>query len=471
MKTMRQLLLLTFFVVTCVAVSAQDVRPTSYTLELTVLPEQNRIVSIANVSLEHAEALGSEVVFYLHGELRVDSIKVNDADIPFLQDKVFYAYNYSLVATKVSLESQEGILPKEITIHYSGFFHPSRARSPSDYMRVTEEGAFLRSYGYSLWFPVFLESNEKAHNVSFEKVTIKTPKEFTAVFVGNFVRSHTQGDSNISEWSAKDIDIFDAQCTASAFALLREDNYFVYSLKDQQSLEKARDISAFTKNLDALYKSNYGELGGSSQLHIMQMPQYGNISNHNVVGISSDLWREFDQKSFAGRTLAHEMVHPFVRLDVPKDDPLFALVIEGFPSYFYLPILAEHISEDFYQQFIRRVSDSYIQKQRTGKDRRGRSLPPERAILSIPADEIGVYKDVFVLNDRVLLFFDYIRRKLGKKQFMEFSKELFNLDRIDANSFESHTLKYMPNSKDDLALWLRSTEFPARLRVDTTTNK
>jgi hypothetical protein len=220
------------------------------------------------------------------------------------------------------------------------------------------------------------------------------------------------------------------------------------------------------KRLDGYYRSHYGDKDLGGQLHIMQMPQYGDISSGNVVGIKDEHWNKIDESPYATYTLAHEYVHPFVHARTPRSDPFYALMIEGFPSYFYLPALAEIHGEALYANDMKSwVEKGYLAKRRSGKDRRGRPLPEEKPLLRITADEVGAYKDSFVLSDRALLLLNYLRTRMGRIRFQEFTLELFGREEMNRTVFEEVVLRFLPDAKEDLKIWLDTTEYPKSLRL------
>jgi len=75
---------------------------------------------------------------------------------------------------------------------------------------------------------------------------------------------------------------------------------------------------------------------------------------------------------------------------------------------------------------------SHIERRRTGLDNHGRELPLEKPLYEIRADEIGVYKDRFVLHDRAPPFLDWLRRPMGETGFFEWARQLFALDSLDS---------------------------------------
>jgi len=333
-------------------------------------------------------------------------------------------------------------------------------------MRIDSEGVFLRSYPYSVWFPVFLEEEQDTYPVNFTRVLLRTPQEFRSVFTGTWIEDRIENGMRISHWSADSVDLFDAQWTARRFELKREKGFFIYSKNDPLSMEMAGHVLDIAKSLDGYYRTHYrdAELGG--QLHIMQMPRFGDISSGNVVGITDENWTTINEDPYATFTLAHEYVHPFVQARTPRSDPFYALMIEGFPSYFYLPALAEIHGEEIYSNTLKSwVEKGYLSKRRSGKDRRGRPLPEEKPLLEITPDEIRIYKDQFVLCDRALLLGNYLRSRLGKESFKELTLELFSREEMTRPVFEEVVLKYLPDAREDLRIWLTTTEYPKRLRL------
>jgi len=203
----------------------------------------------------------------------------------------------------------------------------------------------------------------------------------------------------------------------------------------------------------------------------MEMPRYGDISSGNVTGITADTWHAFETDVRRKRYLGHELVHPFVKVPVDRADPLWCLAIEGFPSYFHLPILAELLGDEWYNDFLKGIEKSYLDKKQTGKNWRGNPLPPEKPLLQIGADEFSSYKDEFVLSDRALLFFNYLYRKNGREKFLQFASDLFNRPRLDAASFRDIIHQNCDISEDDLTLWLNSSDYPARFHVENLSRK
>ena len=442
----------------------------SYELDVSLYPEESRMEGLSVVSFVDRPDL-SELVFYLHGELSIESIMHDNKHLPFQQEKVLYDYNYSMVATRVVVDIKTSVIKGKLSVKYGGFFHPSKARANSDYMRIDPSGVYLRSFGYSLWFPIFLEPGEESPEVSFSHVRLRTPKDYTAVFVGERLNDQVIGDSRVSEWRVSNISLFSVQCTAHRFSIHQSDNYFVYARQDNSSNKMIPKITDFATNLNRLLRKHYKANAKLQQVHILEMPRYGDISSGNLVGMSSDIWREFDSSKFPKQTLAHEFVHPFVQVNTPVNDPLRAFVTEGFPSYFHWPVLAELMGEDYYAEHMDWVHQGYLEKKASGMDRRGNPLPPEKPLLSITEEEIGLYKDRFILSDRAILFFDYLRRKMGKDKFIKFAKKLVNIETLNINIFHETILHYSSEMSVDLRLWLETSAYPVKFHRPSVKNE
>jgi hypothetical protein len=296
-------------------------------------------------------------------------------------------------------------------------------------------------------------------------VVLRTPKEFTAVFVGERVREQVVGDIRVSEWSAAGTDIFQAQCTARRFAITSVGSTTLYHDAGAASGAAARSLAAFAARLEERYRTRYRGDIKTKQVHLMEMPRYGDISSGNVTGLSSGSWLGVEKDSNAKRALAHELVHPFVDVGTPRTDKLYSLAVEGFPSYFHLPVLAELEGEDVYDTFLRWIERAYLANREKRKGPNPQASPLEKPLLQITADELGTYKDDIGLGDRALLFFNWIRGRIGKERFFDFARELLAHRPLDSTRFFEVVLRFIPGGEPDLKLWLETTEYPERLRV------
>lgn len=447
---------------TSIADNSHSPQVASYELDVAFFPERAAMKGAAIVRFNAPSFSGDSITWYLHGELRVDSVKVNGEPTEVRQDQVFYDYDYSLVANEAKIATA-GALPRTLHIYYSGYFNPSQARSPSDYMRIDNDGVYLRAYGYSLWFPVFLPARSDDYPVEFTRVTARVPSEFTGIFGGTRSLHRVVADTAISEWSASGMRLFEAQFTARRYNILESaTGVNVCYLPDSASTAAAHGILKFTVELITLYSGSYHTPGDAPQYFILEMPSYGDISSGSVTGLMESTWKVFNDNENAQRALAHELVHPYVHLDVPRGDSAYSLVVEGFPSFFHLPCVAKPRDAEFYNRFVGWMEKLYMDIRATGKDNRGNPMPPEKALLAITANELSAYKDEFVLSDRALLFLNYLMSRMGSR-FDAFTTELFNSGVTGAGQLRSLIERYLPGSGPEITLWLETTEYPSRL--------
>lgn len=448
------------------ATAATD-KVSSYTLDIEFQPQQSSLQGQADITFTGPLEKGNHV-FYLHGELEVESLSINGKAVDFETESVFYGSSYALVADKVIFELAEAVADAELTVAYRGYFHPSSARSPSDYMRIDEDGVFLRAWGYSLWFPVFLDDGEDVHRVDFPSVRFKVPATYELVFIGDKTSEQRTPRYATTTWRADDALLWDPQVTARAFRRLEAGIVTIYHLDSDESHRAAGSVAAFTQSLLAYYREHYRLDAGVDRLYLLEMPRYGDISSHNMVGVSSDTFRSFDTAVYAKRTIAHELVHPFVSVQTDRSDALWSLAIEGFPSFFHLPALRQMLGGSFYDQFMLKVQDYYLNNKGVEKDRWGNTRPPERPLMEISADQMSRYKDDYILWGRTKLFFNYLLRQMGEEAFSNFASDLFARTELTETGFVALCKQYLPGKAAQIDTWLYSNDFPDGFRIRKT---
>ena len=262
-----------------VSLPAQAVR--SYTISAEFFPEDAKMYGYsvspdafmrASAVVEFAKTDKERLTFYLHGELAIDSILSDSKNIEYESDKVLYYYDYSQVALKVTVKSSDIGPDKSLEIRYSGFFNPSRARGLSDYMRIHKDGGvFLRAYGYSLWFPVFLEMEEDSYEADFQSVTVKVPADFKVIVAGELISESVKDNVLTSLWKPGLMNIMDIQCTARKYRINAKDNIFVYYVENERNSAKILDFAIALKDL---YSRNLRSIDSAIPLYIMEMPKY-----------------------------------------------------------------------------------------------------------------------------------------------------------------------------------------------------
>jgi len=259
------------------------------------------------------------------------------------------------------------------------------------------------------------------------------------------------------------------QLIVRPFSVKERDGIYLYHLDNDKSRESVEDMFEFVGQLKTLFEAHFREIKTTPQLHIAELPNFASgISSGNMIGITSGQWQNFNLESENDELkllVAHELVHTYVQVPTDRQNPVSALVVEGFPDYFYFPILGEIFGEEWYQKYMILVEESYLRKKKTKTTRRGNPLPPEKPILSFTFDDIGNYKDTFILNDRVRLFLNYIRSKLGKNDFKKFTRKLCSMPYLNVPLLKELIYKYLPGSEKDIAIWLETNDYPERLHI------
>ena len=447
------------------AFSVQYPKVNSYEINAAFTPDKGSMSAGVKVTFSGDIHLDDSICFYLHGELKVDSILQASHKINFSQQKVSYYYDYSMQSTQVKFIVRPDNNINSLEIFYAGRFNPSNARTPSDYMRIDSDGVFLRAYGYSLWFPIFLEHKGPSYTVDFNRAVFHVPADFKCVFVGNLTNEYRQGDNVVSIWKAENIDLIDAQCSVQKWNVISDDWLKIYYWPDSVSTDKAREILDFTASFHRACDRHFRRNMLPEQGYIIEMPHYGDISSANVTGISDRLWKTFGDEQHSLETFAHEIVHPYVQIPIDRNDPLYAMVIEGFPNYFDALVLKDYLGSDWFEKVLMEMEKSYLQKKSCGTDEDGKSLPVDKPLDQISADEIGLYKDKFILSSRTSLFFNYLRLKMGVDKYAKFERTLFDSDSMTLTGFKKSILQYLPTSVEDLEIWLSSIEYPDRFHL------
>ncbi len=446
----------------------------SYSIELEFFPEDAQMWGYkvasqnfvrGNATCKLSEPLNAKTHFFLHGELKIDSISSDYGLLDYESGKEYYEDDYSLIGRKTIFNLPESQEINEVRIYYSGFLSASRSRSLSDYMRADErEGVFLRSYWYSIWFPLFPDEEGDSYSSDFRSVRVTTPEKFLTIVGGEMTKETVENSLRTTEWSLGKADISSLQITSRPFSVLTNEEQLIYYVGDQN---KARGILDFCSSLEKVYQEDFRKPDQKGQLYIVEMPEYGDIASGNMIGISEKVFNDFENDDYSKRTIAHEMVHPYVQIPLERNNEFYALVIEGFPSFFHLYAMSKVADLKGFdiRALMLNTEASYMKKKESGLDRRGNPLPEEKPILEISAEEIGNYKDRFILSDRVKLFLYHLWIRMGDKRFQVFLRELFDLDSLDYSKLESLVETKIPGFEKDLNTWLRTNDYPENFRI------
>lgn len=442
-------------------------RAKSYVLDVTFQPDAGALDGRADIRLVNPAAAPDTLDFYLHGELWFTSASCGGSELDGDQELVFYPMDYSSVARRIRLVVGGADLSAGLILKWKGPMNPSMARARSNYMRIDADGVFLRSYGYSLWFPLLLASGAESYPVDFESVTLRTPAAYVPVFTGIREHERVEGATRVSRWKSPATDLFAAQCVARPYREVVDGDVHLYHLEDPAATQNAERVLHFIRELRAFYNEHYRHGATEGALHVAQLCDFGNISSGNMIGLSDDAWLDFEEGSYSGQTLAHELVHAYIAVPTPESDPTYALVREGFPTYFHLPALAQILGEPWYDSFMNDLEAGYQRSRSTGRDRRGRTLPVAKPVLEMTAADIGTYKDFYIFPDRLRLYFDQLRRRLGPEKFLDLADDLFNQDAMSPAILRGVILRHAPEFAGLHDLWLGTDQYRPEMQRPT----
>ena len=439
--------------------------PSGYEIAASYDPDARLFHATSIVQFVASPQTAKIVDFVLHSELRVKSVKLGSEDLKCDEKRIFYEENYSVVANQVTCPVEGKSLGAGLAVEYEGPFNPSWSRWPSDYYRGDADGLYLRGPINSLWFPYFSDEKQAETIAPPIHASLTAPAGFTSIMNGQHLRHSELNGKAIDEWQATGFKYLELQYTARPFAKFEAPGLIAYGLKDEASLAAGRKVAELGAELTRRYARAYrSNVAPGQSFYVLQLPKFGQISSGNVSGMTEEEWREFSPMSPSARTLSHELVHPYVQLATPRTDPLFAVAIEGMPSYFDLPILGDLRGDDYYEQRMDRAQTRWFERLKPDYTDWDGKLPPLKPLTKITDDEVGIYKDRFLLADRALLFFDYMRRIMGREKFDAWAKDITNAPRMTLADFYASLGKHAPALQLDAHLWLETTQYPERFQ-------
>jgi len=418
---------------------------------------------VRNADTEAADAF----TFYLHPELAVREIR-NEAGEPLAHEASIETYDLAYTGgigvhtIKLPDRLERGAtLP--LTAVYDGSFSPSGARSPSDYMRIDEEGAYLRGAGYSVWFP--LQKEWDWNTAAAFEIALEVPWGWRPLAFGELASEERRGNRNVSRWTTDSPwPLLSCHLAATEWDVVEGTALRVYHRRTEESRSAAVRYIDVGERLLSFYRSHYGSGVSTPMVFLAELCPYGGISAGNVIGIPRDRFADVadaSRSTEALELLAHELVHAFVIPAVTPGAPASALLIEGFPSYYHSLALGEVLGAGYYSRFVERAWRSYRER-REARGTPASGLPPEKPLLELTDGDIGRYKDVFLLDDRFVALLDRLRTLVGPEAFLRGTREFLDRHRAVPARFGDFvsTLESISGKRltDFVDRWFGSTE-------------
>jgi len=381
------------------------------------------------------------VAFHLHSELTIREV-LDGRGVPLERTVSVEPYDLSYTGD-IALHTVR--LPRplrtggssQLVVRYEGAFSPSSARSPSDYMRIDEDGAYLRGAGYSYWFPV-AEGWDWNTAAGFE-IAVQAPAPWRPLAFGTLLDEEVGDDRVVSRWATDaPWPLLFGHLAAAEWEVHDGAALRVYHRRSKRSRDAAAAYAETGEKLLSFCRTRYGNASSMRRIHLAELCRYGGISAGNVIGIPDDRFPDITDEGRSEATLellAHELVHGFVIPAVVSDVPGSALLIEGFPSYFHALALEAAVDNGFYARFVRRAWAAY--RQRKASERLAdANVPPEIPLLALRDEDIGRYKDVFLLDDRFIALIDRVRTVVGPERFLRGTRSFFDCHRTDPARFD-----------------------------------
>ncbi len=408
-----------------------------------------------------------EAVLYLHPELAVTSVQdAAGAEIEYISEarENDWSYHQSLSLHRLALPDT---LPpggeQVLRISYTGGFSPSTRRSPSDFMRIDAEGAFLRGLGYSLWFPV---TDPKAiDSTALFHIRATTSATWIAIAFGRLVEISKKDSRHVSTWrTPSPFKLIQAQLFAGPYSTLSTERVSVFSI--HEGMKRVRRVSSLCDALLDFYHARYGAPENPTHHYIVETCPYGCIASGNVIGLSPTIFAQVAKSNPGLESLdliAHELVHGFAVPLIERHTPGAALLLEGFPSYFHVPAATAVLGECYREWFLQRAWESY----RSSESPSRRATPDgsvlrNKPLIDITVDDIPSYKDRFLLSDKFPILLDRIRVMLGDEAFFASCGDFFSHGATRSMTFCEFISALELHSGRDLSdfydRWFASTE-------------
>jgi len=408
---------------------SQNLTPEHYEIQLKLLTtkadlEARTRMTVRNTGLTTLETL----VLYLHDELQLDSVETEDGKkVLNIQQRIIES---PCSITKKIREIRIGYdLPPggsaALTLVYNGTVRGTDIRSKSDaFFKIKPNSVFLRSAGYTNWFPVTHNGFEILNDQAMFDLVYNVPARFKgkAIAFGTLLSEKVENGRYISQWKTDtpQVVLLPELWAFTGWIKRQSGNFLLYHLDNEQS-RKAADVYQLvgSKLLD-FYQNHYGsDHTKAPTFHLAELDvPSGGYPSVNTLGLSQSDFRDVLNQKRRYTTLewfAHELVHEYLLVQTDTKAPGAAVISEGFYLFFHLPALVHVLNQlgldpevtlfkpgegDRFKTWdIRSKWKQYEEGLKTGRDRRGK-LPPHKPLADITTEEYPHYKDRWLTADK-----------------------------------------------------------------------
>ena len=414
-----------------VACVASEVLLDNYSIKVSASPTKEAMIAFAEFDvMTGAEAGLDSLCFFLHDELEVNNVCDTAGNkFKFSQSRVSYTFSYSLAANKICVRLTERLAKGDtlrLTVLYTGKFTQSATRSAADFMRLNNDGLFLRGPGCSLWFPTTAATLEDINATAGFDVEVQVPPAWKVLSEGELLSSRVDKSASF-RW------VTDEKIPVSAAVLIASDYDTLSTRVGRQKISfwrfsSAEDSTASVKLFEAakellgFFIQNYGDNEGASsppRFTMVEMPIYGDFFSGTVMGISEGRIREAvssQKRAELASLIASKMVRKFAVPAVDSSAPGAAFLLESVPSYAYVPAIEAVFGRPFVLESSDLVMRNYVEGRRKAESREP-GFPPEKPLAELLVSEIPRYKDTFLLGGRGAFVLHMLRRLIGDESF------------------------------------------------------
>lgn len=408
---------------------SQNLTPEHYEIHLKLLTpkvdlEARTRMTVRNTGLTTLKTL----MLYLHDELQLDSVETEDGKkVLNIQQRIIESpcsITKKIREIRIGYDLSAGG-STAFTLVYNGTIQGTDIRSKSDaFFKIKPNSVFLRSAGYTNWFPVTHNGLEILNDQAMFDLVYNVPARFEgkAIAFGTLLSEKVENGRYISQWKTDtpQVVLLPELWAYTGWIKRQSGNFLLYHLDNEQS-RKAADVYQLvgSKLLD-FYHRHYGsDRTKPTTFHVAELDvPSGGYPSTNTLGLSRTAFRDVLNPKSRYSILAwlgHELVHEYLWTQIDADAPGGVLISDGFCLFFHLPALAHVLNQlgldpevtlfksgegdRFITWDIRSKWQQYEEGLTKGRDRHGK-LPPHKPLADITMEEYPHYKDRWLTADK-----------------------------------------------------------------------
>lgn len=408
---------------------SQGLQPEHYDIHLKLLTpgadlEARTTMTVRNTGFTRLKTL----LLYLHDELQLDSVETRDGKkVLDIQQQIIESpcsITNKIREIRIDYDLPPG-RPAAFTLVYNGTIRGTDIRSKSDaFFKIEPNSVFLRSAGYTNWFPVTHNGLEILNDKATFALVYDVPARFDgkAIAFGTFLSEKVENGRYISQWKteAPQVVLLPELWAYAGWIKRQSGNFLLYHLDNAESRKSAGVYQLVGSKLLDFYHNHYGsDRTKPPTFHLAELDvPSGGYPSVNALGLSRSQFGDVLNPQKRYTTLAwlgHELVHEYLLVQTDTKTPGVPVISEGFYLFFHLPALEDvlnQLGQDSKSTFftkgegdrfkawdIRSKWKQYEEGLTKGRDRYG-ELPPHKPLADITPQEYPYYKDRWLTADK-----------------------------------------------------------------------